>query len=293
MPTYRKLHTRILESLDIQDMPDDFHRLVWTWLPLILTSDGTCIYSATYLRSRLFPLRDDVTNKRMTEVFAWFEERGMILSYQVDGRHYLYVPTFTKYQGDTAREAESTLPAPPANLLTTNSRPTHEQVVTNSCLDVDADTDTDVDADTKAASAQTPGKAPVTRVIDHETTPEPVLLRQLYQAYQRGTGQAVTEALPAGSAKTALRQMLDDKQTPEDIEACTRYLKLGWWSDKMLTVPKLAESLGQWIAQGRPAKPNVSGNGHSPPKSHLSNTLDYINEQIALGEAKEAAHGTT
>ena len=34
MPRYRKLHTKTLESLDINDMPDDFCRLFWTLLPL-------------------------------------------------------------------------------------------------------------------------------------------------------------------------------------------------------------------------------------------------------------------
>lgn len=299
MPTYRKLHARILESGDIADMPDDFHRLVWTWLPLILSSDGTTIYDARYIRSRMFPLRDDIHSERIAEVLAWFEQRRMILPYDGDGRRYLYVPTFAKYQGDTSREADSTFPKPPADIDTTHEdymqsacNP-HATVAKESCSDTDTDADAYANADTNTATAPVSRKVPAERVVDHETTPEPELLRELHQAFQRGTGQAVTEALPTGNAKTALRQMLDDKQTPGDIEACARYLKLGWWSDKMLTVPKLAEGLGQWIAQGRPVKPNGNGHGHSPPKTHLSDTLEYINQQIAEGERREAEHGTT
>lgn len=88
-------------------------------------------------------------------------------------------------------------------------------------------------------------------------------MRQLYQAYQRGTGQAVTSALPAGTPYYALRQLLDDKRTAEDVTACARYLKAGYWHDKSLTIARLAEEIGQWISQGRPAKPN--GKGTSPP----------------------------
>ena len=40
MPTWRKLHVKATESLDINDMPDDFHRLLWVMLPLGLDREG-------------------------------------------------------------------------------------------------------------------------------------------------------------------------------------------------------------------------------------------------------------
>jgi DnaD/phage-associated family protein len=162
MPTYRKLHTRILESQDIANMPDDFHRLVWTWLPLILTSDGTAIYDARYIRSRMFPLRDDITPERIAQVFAWFEQRGMILPYDADGRRYVFVPTFAKYQGDTTREADSTLPKPPAELGTTHVNVAqsacnpHVECAKDSCSDADADADADAKTTTVAAQKAAP-----------------------------------------------------------------------------------------------------------------------------------------
>ena len=61
MPQYRKLFLKIIESDDVNDMPDDFTRLAWTWLPLILCREGRCIDNAALVRSKLFPMRADVT----------------------------------------------------------------------------------------------------------------------------------------------------------------------------------------------------------------------------------------
>lgn len=295
MPTYRKLHARILESQDIADMPDDFHRLVWTWLPLILTSDGTTIYDARYIRSRMFPLRDDVTAERVATVLEWFESRGMVLPYDGDGRRYMFVPTFNKYQGDTSREASSTFPKPPADLAPTHatvmqhSCNAHVNVAERSCSNTDADTNADADTNTTAQRESSPIKAmthaaPNKRVIDHELLPEPELLRDLHKAFQRGTGQAETDALPVGTQRNALRQLLDDKRTSADIEAYTRYLKTGWWSDKILPLTHLPDGIGQWIAQGRPMKAN--GKARASPVRRGQN---WSKEELEAARAAEDA----
>jgi hypothetical protein len=111
----------------------------------------------------MFPLRDDVTTDQVARVFAWFEQRGMILPYDYDGRRYLVVPTFAKYQGDTSREANSTLPKPPADLATThvNGMTTscngHANGVQSSHSDADAQVDADAEGE---APAETPSPAP-------------------------------------------------------------------------------------------------------------------------------------
>lgn len=40
MPKYRKLWIKTVESHDINEMPDDFTRLLWVLLPLGLDSEG-------------------------------------------------------------------------------------------------------------------------------------------------------------------------------------------------------------------------------------------------------------
>ncbi len=155
MPQWRKLHTKTIDSLDLNDMPDDFTRLLWVLLPLQLDRCGRGLDNPAWVRSKVFPLRQDVNVDMVAEAFDWYESRGMIERYEVDSRNYFWVPTWHKYQGNTTREADSDYPAPgsyddPYNKKhkrKTNSRPTHEQVRTNSSSDADADADSDTDAE--------------------------------------------------------------------------------------------------------------------------------------------------
>ena len=113
MPKYRKLYTKTTESLDINDMPDDFTRLMWVLMPLALCREGRGVDNPSWLKSKLFPLRTDVTQDQILEAMAWYEQRGMLIRYQVEGREYFLVPTFSVYQGRTTRESPSNYPADP------------------------------------------------------------------------------------------------------------------------------------------------------------------------------------
>ena len=62
MPRYRKLHVKTVESLDINDMPDDFTRLMWVLLPLGLCREGRGIDNPAWIKSKLFPMRLDVSD---------------------------------------------------------------------------------------------------------------------------------------------------------------------------------------------------------------------------------------
>lgn len=131
MPQWRKLHSKIVDSLDVNGLPDDFHRLSWVLLPLCLDSEGRGLDDATWLRSKLFPLRRDVTPEMLEAVMKQLAERGMIVRYTADGRGYFHLPNFHKYQGKTDREAPSALPPP----LKIGSGPGHELVTTYSPLE--------------------------------------------------------------------------------------------------------------------------------------------------------------
>ncbi len=114
MPQYRKLHVKILDSFDFNEMPDDFTRLMWMLLPLGVCSQGRGIDHPSWVRSRLFPMRTDVTLEMVSAALDWYAERGMIRRYRVGSRGYFYLTQWEQYQGDTSREAASPYPAPPA-----------------------------------------------------------------------------------------------------------------------------------------------------------------------------------
>ena len=137
MPKYRKLYTKTLESLDVNDMPDDFCRLFWTLLPLVLCREGRGVNSATWLRSKLFPLREDVSSDKVQAALDWCIDRGMIVPYSVEGRDYFHVPSFHKYQGNTTKEAESDYPAPESPVQS-KSGVSQEPVQSKSATDADA-----------------------------------------------------------------------------------------------------------------------------------------------------------
>jgi hypothetical protein len=124
MPKYRQLHLKIIDSFDFNEMPDDFTRVVWLLLTLILDSEGRGIYNMAWVKSRMFPLREDVTEDQLHNAFNWLEDRGMIVVYSIKDRIFFYLPTFKNYQTGTDKEAKSSIPAP--ELLQSNSITTTE-----------------------------------------------------------------------------------------------------------------------------------------------------------------------
>lgn len=141
MPQWRKLHTKTVESIDLNEMPDDFTRLFWVLLPLGLDSEGRCTDNSIFIRSKIFPMRCDVTLEQVESAMAWFANRGMIERYRVDGRNYFQAVNFHKYQGKTDREAASVIPDPVKHKGKGRSRPTHEPVMSQSVLDSDVDSE--------------------------------------------------------------------------------------------------------------------------------------------------------
>ena len=160
MPRYRKLHVKTTESLDLNEMPDDFTRLMWVLLPTALCREGRGLYSGAWLKSKLFPLREDINSEFVGQKFEWFIMRGMVVPYEIEHRAYFYVPTFHKYQGNTTKEAESDYPAPPAE-LPNYSKPTPELVQSKSTTDAVFNIQySDADADANESGADAPPTPP-------------------------------------------------------------------------------------------------------------------------------------
>jgi hypothetical protein len=130
MPKYRQLHVKIIDSFDFNEMPDDFCRVTWMLLPIIVDREGRGIFSMAWLRSKIYPMREDVTTGALQAAFDWYINRGMIVTYQVENKSYFYIPTFRTYQSGTNKEAASVLPAPP-DLLQSKSGVTPELVRVN------------------------------------------------------------------------------------------------------------------------------------------------------------------
>ncbi len=166
MPKWRKLHTKAVESLDINDMPDDFTRLLWVMLPLGLDCEGRGLDNPSWVKGKVMLLRTDVTSEMISGALQWYAERGMIERYTVNGRGYFWVPSFSKYQGNTIKEADSEYPPPPSDdtpeLVKSKSGASPELVQSKSSTDVDVDVDVDSEEDTGADAPSSPPEEPKT-----------------------------------------------------------------------------------------------------------------------------------
>lgn len=129
-PKYRQIPTKTPESYDFNEIPTDFGRMFWLMLPICLDSEGRGVDSIQWLRSKLFPIREDDVSQKITDIMDWLVNKGMVVRYQVDGRKYFYSVNFKKYQTGTDKEAKSYLPVPP-ELLPTNSGVGQELVRVN------------------------------------------------------------------------------------------------------------------------------------------------------------------
>jgi hypothetical protein len=174
MPTWRKLHTKVTRSLDVNDMPDDFTRLLWVLLPLHLDKQGRSIDNASFVKSGTMPMRDDVTPEQVQDALDWYAEHGMLVRYEVDGRQYFYVPTFSEYQGQRRRESESDYPAPPDQVHDEVHDQVQDQRMSKSRLDVDVDVDVDVEkrGAKRGARAPTPSSNGDDSNLQSEPEPE-------------------------------------------------------------------------------------------------------------------------
>lgn len=128
MPKYRQLHVKILESFDFNELPDDFTRLFWIQLMLIVDSQGRGIDNPGWIRSKMFPLRPYVREDTIQGAMESLAGEEMIKRYTVDGRQYFRIVNFHQYQSGTKKEAPSNLPADPDELQS-NSGATPEQLL--------------------------------------------------------------------------------------------------------------------------------------------------------------------
>jgi hypothetical protein len=133
MPKYRQLHLKIIDSEDVNAMPDDFTRLTWVFLSLIVDSEGRGIDSVAGIRSKMYPYREDVSIAQMGRAIDWFADHKMIRRYCVGGRKYFFIPTWHNYQTGTDKEARSTIPAP--ELVGSSSGVIPEEVPANTIQD--------------------------------------------------------------------------------------------------------------------------------------------------------------
>jgi len=223
------LYVKTVESLDLNEMPDDLTRLLWVLLPLALCREGRGLHSGAWLKSKLFPLREDINGEIVLAKFQWFIDRQMVIPYEVDGRSYFYIPTFHKYQGNTIKEAESDYPPPPDGEaiaeVQTNSGVGQELVQSESVTDAifsiqysDADANTGEAAD--AAPPPPPEREKPRRRTRTKDPPPPAV-----ECYK-----SAMELYPAKALWPGIVQVVGDNEADLDRfkRICLAWRAMGW-----------------------------------------------------------------
>ena len=98
---------------------DDIDRLSWfeevVFYRLLVNCDdyGRFDGRPAVLKNRLFPLKESVTLKSVTEAIHTLASAGLVVLYEYEGKPYLYIPTWTKHQN--VRAKRSKYPEPPVD----------------------------------------------------------------------------------------------------------------------------------------------------------------------------------
>jgi hypothetical protein len=124
MAQKRMLYSNIWESGQIAKLSKPA-RLLYIGTITIADDDGRFKANPSLLRSKVFPLDEDVT---VADVSTWLKEIidvGLITTYEVAGEIFAFHPNWTKYQTLRAdRKKDSLIPLPPDdNQVATNCQP--------------------------------------------------------------------------------------------------------------------------------------------------------------------------
>lgn len=238
MPQWRKLYTKTIDSQDVADMPDDFTRLMWLMLPLVADSEGRMIGNTLYIRSKMFPLRPDVTPETVEKALAWYAGRGMIERYEVDSRCYIQITKFHEYQGKTDREAASVVPEQVKQAHKSRSRVSHDPLKSRSPLE-----ESRGDAEERRGEERDPPPS-INPTVVIQSEYETLLGRKLKS--DEWLKQEATAAKSIGEYFTVeqLRQ------------AYQHYKGQPFWADKRLTLNYLSKNMSDFL----------SSNGHGSSK---------------------------
>jgi len=113
----RLLHKKICLSEQVNLLPNDTARLLYTWLIPHLDIEGRFYGDARRVKGTVFPLqgiRDDSIERYLQAM----EDVGLIVRYEVHGQKFLWAPRFSLHQTlRKDRERKSYIPAPPDGVI--------------------------------------------------------------------------------------------------------------------------------------------------------------------------------
>lgn len=115
----RLIYGKICNSEQVNRLPDDTARLLFTWLLTRLDAYGRYYGDAQRVRSHVFPCREDLDNGKVEKYLKRMEKLGLIGRWQdARGQRWLFAPMFLLHQSiQPERERASGYPDVPEDVL--------------------------------------------------------------------------------------------------------------------------------------------------------------------------------
>ena len=122
MAKARMISNGIAQDKRVHQLSDDISRLAYTWLITFADCEGRTPGDPAIVRAMLFPRREDITIAQMEGyIREWFEEK-LIIWYEAKGDMWIFFTAFFKHNKiNRERETPSKIPAPPPELVMSNS----------------------------------------------------------------------------------------------------------------------------------------------------------------------------
>src|SRR5262249_35050426 len=109
MARMRMLKPGFFKHEALAECPRDA-RLLFAGLWGIADREGRLEDRPRWIKSEVFPYDDDVTARHVDDWLQHLAANGHIERYEIDGRRYIWIPSFLTHQRPHVREAESILP---------------------------------------------------------------------------------------------------------------------------------------------------------------------------------------
>lgn len=109
----RMLNKKISLDEAVDDLSCDTSRLLFSWLISHLDYNGCYFGDAEIVKSNIFPLRKDISAKKIERFLQEMEKKYLIIRYWVGKMQYLFMPSFDKNQPNLRKDREANSDIPP------------------------------------------------------------------------------------------------------------------------------------------------------------------------------------
>lgn len=273
----RMLNRSISEDMDVDGLPDDTCRLLFTWLIPWLCPEGRFWGEPRMVLTKVLPWRRDLTEQQIDGYLNAMAAVGLIVRYRVNGKRYIYFPSFDKNQPGLRKDREAPSPFPP--LPTDDCEPTPELLRSESGVTpAQVKVKEEVKEEVKEIEAADAAPAPKTPAEPKKATePKPIpkppnetyLLAQALASVCRmdfgsNQGRLLKEAKVLGKASP--------KPTPELLQQHYGLDCESWWfkvdwrgqEGEDPSPATVRETWGKWLQPPAPRN-GASRNGYDKP----------------------------